>query len=44
MLFRSVLVREDDYFGQLQNLTVFYDDIKETMFTKPKESPNSLVK
>ena len=40
----SVLVREDDYFGQLQNLTVFYDDIKETMFTKPKESPNSLVK
>lgn len=40
----SVLVREDDYFGQLQNLTVFYDDIKETMFTKPKESPNSPVK
>ncbi len=33
----SLLAREDDYFGQLQNITVFYDDAKESMFVKPKE-------
>jgi carboxyl-terminal processing protease len=40
----SLLAREDDYFGQLQNITVFYDDAKESMFIKPKEETKTTNK